>query len=198
MFSLPYFKGSDAMVFTSLPVIPLRVTSPYGPRNTGIEGASTFHKGIDLGRDKSKPETEILSVANGKVLNNYWNDTRGWVIIIQHDGFQTLSQHLKIKSPLKVGQFVSSGQVIGIMGASTKTIKNMSLHLHFELIANGKQIDPLPYLQNIKGEDMTKDEAKKIVKEKAGLDDKSIQFIADDYIYGEKLIIKLAEAMEGK
>ena len=48
-----------------------------------------------------------------------------------------------------------------------------------------------------KGLSMTKEEAKKIVKEKTGLDDRSIQYMADDYIYGEALIKKLAEAMGG-
>jgi N-acetylmuramoyl-L-alanine amidase len=43
---------------------------------------------------------------------------------------------------------------------------------------------------------MTKDEAKKVVKENAGLSDATIQFIADDYRWGDELIIKLAEAMK--
>ncbi len=47
-----------------------------------------------------------------------------------------------------------------------------------------------------KEDNMTKDEAKTIVKEKAGLSNASIQFIADDYRYGDELIIKLATAMK--
>lgn len=43
---------------------------------------------------------------------------------------------------------------------------------------------------------MTKDEAKQIVKEKAKLSDATIQFIAEDYRYGDDLIVKLAEAMK--
>ena len=43
---------------------------------------------------------------------------------------------------------------------------------------------------------MTKDEAKNIVKQKAGLSDASIQYIADDYRYGDELIVKLATAMK--
>lgn len=45
---------------------------------------------------------------------------------------------------------------------------------------------------------MTKDEAKKIVKEKAGLSDKTIEYIADDYRWGDEAIIKLAEALLAK
>jgi len=159
-------EGGKLIVFNHLPVEPLRVTSKFGPRNTGIKGASTYHKGIDLGRDFSKPETPILSVADGVVFNNFWNDYKGWVVIIDHGGFKTLYQHLKGQSPLAKGQKIKAGNQIGIMGASTRNIKNMAMHLHMELIVNGKQIDPLPYLQNIQEvEDMTEAEVRKIVKE---------------------------------
>ena len=63
------------IVFNSLPVdAPLRITSKYGKRNTGIKGASSFHHGNDLGRDFSKSQTNILSVAKGVVKYNGWND----------------------------------------------------------------------------------------------------------------------------
>lgn len=149
-----------------MPVEPLRITSKFGPRNTGIKGASTFHKGIDLGRDFSKPETAILSVADGTVIKNYWNDYRGWVVVIQHDGFQTLYQHLKAQSTLTEGLKVKAGQCVGVMGNSSNKAKlDVTTHLHFELIVNGKQVDPVPYLQNIKEEDMTREETLALIKE---------------------------------
>ena len=42
---------------------------------------------------------------------------------------------------------------------------------------------------------VSKDEAKKIVQTKAGLSDATINFIADDYRWGDELIVKLAEAV---
>lgn len=138
------------IIFNSLPVnAPLRITSRFGPRSTGITGASTYHKGVDIGRDRKKPQTEILAAAPGTIANNYWNDVRGWVLIIDHNGYRTLYQHLKAQSPLQKGSKVSAGQIIGIMGSSSKTIRNLATHLHFELIAKGRQIDPEPYLKNI-------------------------------------------------
>jgi murein DD-endopeptidase MepM/ murein hydrolase activator NlpD len=132
-----------------LPVEPLRITSKFGPRNTGIKGASKDHKGIDLGRDKTKSTTNILSVAAGTVASNYWNKYRGWVIVIQHNGFRTLYQHLKAQSSLAVGSTIKSGTIIGIMGASSDTsVLKVSEHLHFELIVNGKNEDPQPYLES--------------------------------------------------
>lgn len=155
------------IIFNSLPVdAPLRITSGFGRRNTGISGASTNHMGVDLGRDFAKPKTAILSVAPGIVTNSYYNNVRGWVVIIEHSGFKTLYQHLDGQGAAK-GTKVVAGQHIGIMGDSTSTIKNMSLHLHMELIVNGQQIDPEPYLKNIREreEDMTEAEVKAIVKE---------------------------------
>ena len=145
--------------FNSLPVNPLRITSPFGPRNTGIKGASTYHKGIDLGRNWNLSETPVYSVASGTVTNSYWNDVRGWVVIVDHGTFKTLYQHLRERGAA-VGPRVVAGQRIGTMGATTKTIKGMTMHLHMELIYQGRQIDPEPYLKNIvpldpaKGEDV--------------------------------------------
>lgn len=152
--------------FNHLPVIPLRITSKFGKRNTGISGASTNHKGIDLGRDWTRTETTVHSVKKGIVVKNYWNDYRGWVIVIQHDGFQTLYQHLKAQSPLKVGTEVYAGQEIGVMGNTSNPAKlSISMHLHFELLINDTPIDPEPYLLNIKEEvDMTEKEVTNLVK----------------------------------
>jgi N-acetylmuramoyl-L-alanine amidase CwlA len=53
------------------------------------------------------------------------------------------------------------------------------------------------FLAALKGDvDVSREEAKKIVKQKAGLSDTTIQYIADDYRHGDELIIKLAEAMK--
>lgn len=160
------------MLFNSLPVnAPLRVTSKYGKRNTGIQGASTFHKGVDLGRDFSKPTTEILSVSSGSVKSNYWNDYRGWVVIVDHgEGIETLYQHLAEQSPLLVGTRVAAGQVLGAMGNSSNPSKlKTATHLHFELRVNGECINPLPYLENIvpdEVESMTKAELEVLIDEK--------------------------------
>lgn len=158
--------------FYSLPVeAPLRITSPFGDRNTGIPGASTHHAGIDLGRDLSKPETFVIAVAPGQIAQSYWNDYRGWVVVIDHGDYKTLSQHLKEKGPA-VGTNVKVGQRIGIMGNSSNHDKlTVAVHLHFELQVNGVPIDPQPYLQNIQKEeyDLTESEVRKIVKEEINI-----------------------------
>lgn len=56
-------------------------------------------------------------------------------------------------------------------------------------------IDARKHNEVISMKDITVEEAKKIVKEKAGLSDSTIQYISDDYRWGDELIIKLAKAM---
>ncbi len=170
--------------FNSLPVdAPLRITSRFGYRRTGIIGASTYHRGVDIGRDFAKKETNILATADGIVINNYWDDIRGWVIVINHGEFKTLYQHLKGKSKLIVGANVQGGAQIGIMGASTKTIRNMTVHLHFELIVNGASIDPETYLRKVIKKDRKKEnnamERYKKVEEMPESLQKDIQFLVD-------------------
>lgn len=160
------------MNFNSLPVkAPLRITSKYGKRNTNIKGASAFHKGVDLGRDFSKPETEILAVLAGIVKEVLWNDFRGWYLVLGHEnGVETLYQHLKDKPSLVVGEEVDAGQVIGVMGNSSNPDKlRIAIHLHFELHIDGECVDPLPYLTNIVPDevlDMTEKELNVLIDKK--------------------------------
>ncbi|QIB68652.1 M23 family metallopeptidase [Aminipila butyrica] len=193
------------MQLQHLPYTPLRITSGFGPRKTNIAGASTYHLGVDLGTDKSKPYTAtdggpVTAVLPGTVISNYYNVIRGWVLLIDHgtiDGqnIKTLYQHLR-QSGRPVGTKVLAGEVIANMG---NTGVGAQLHLHFELRVNNTCVDPEPYLKNIKEVknmgNITLDQAKKIVKEKVGVDDNTIQYLLF-YKYGETLIKKIAVAVQ--
>ncbi|MHC1722731.1 MAG: M23 family metallopeptidase [Aminipila sp.] len=155
------------IVFNHLPVTPLRVTGKFGPRKTGIKGASTDHHGVDLGRDFSKADTVITAVAKGTVKYNGWHKYRGWYVVIQHDGFQTLYQHLKYKCTLPIGTIVPSGAAIDLMGNSSDTsVLKVPIHLHFAVCKdfskpteNGRgYVDPLPYLKNISNKKVEEEE----------------------------------------
>lgn len=153
---------------------PLRITSPYGPRHTGIKGASTFHHGIDLGRDFGKPHTHITAASLGVIRENAWNDYRGWYVVIRHTNspevWETEYQHMAARCTLPVGTQVSAGQVIGLLGNSSNPNKlKVPEHLHFEVRHNGKPVDPEPFVRHIVPEriveDMTEAETRKIVQE---------------------------------
>ncbi len=156
------------MQLQHLPYTPLRITSGFGPRNTGIPGASTMHLGVDIGTDKSKPYTAtdggpVTAVLPGTVVSNYYNNARGWVILIDHgtiDGknVKTLYQHLK-QAGSAVGTKVKPGDWIGTMG---NTGIGAQLHLHFEIRINNVPVDPEPYLIKVKEEKELKVEDTKV------------------------------------
>ena len=116
------------------------ITSPFGPRDTGIPGASTDHLGVDIGAAYG---TAVYAAQSGKVIQAGWNGGYGYSVTISHgEGVTTLYGHMSSYS-VRVGNQVDRGQVIGKCGS---TGISSGPHIHYEVRINGKQIDPLPYL----------------------------------------------------
>ncbi len=108
---------------------------------TSFWGDGRGHKALDIGAPKG---TDIYAADDGKVIFSGRKSGYGNVIEIQHnDGkTKTLYSHNN-KNFVKVGDTVKAGQRIasvGITGTAT------GYHLHFEVIINGKQVDPAPYI----------------------------------------------------
>lgn len=125
-----------------------KVNSSFGyrpPSATNGKG-STNHQGIDL----TLSTDNIPSVQAGKVVENGWNNARGWYIKVQHsDGYTTLYQHMASKSPLSVGSSVTEGQTIGTQGS---TGASTGKHLHFGVIdSSGNYVNPESYLSGAVG-----------------------------------------------
>lgn len=119
-----------------------RVSSKFGNRNAPTAGASTYHKGVDLGT--SGKHADIYATRAGVVIVNTYNSSSGYYVMIDHgDGYRSVYKHMCKKSSVKVGQYVAAGEVIGCVG-STGTSTGM--HLHFGIIKNGEYIDPLPFI----------------------------------------------------
>lgn len=147
-----------AIKFKTIPYNPLRVTSYYGSRNTDISGASTEHKGIDIGRNLSLyPSStatdggDVVAVYDGVVTTSSYSSVRGNYIIIDHgtiDGknVKTLYQHLANGTRIDSGKEVVAGSPIGHMG---NTGTGSAIHLHFEVHLNNVPVNPLPYIQNL-------------------------------------------------
>ena len=120
-----------------------RITSPYGGRNTGIPGASTNHKGIDIGCPVG---SSVVSVLDGKVMFTGYNSARGYYIMVDHGGgVVTLYQHCSKGSfKASVGDKVKAGQTIVLSGNSGI---GSGPHLHFEVLINGSNVDPQKWLK---------------------------------------------------
>jgi murein DD-endopeptidase MepM/ murein hydrolase activator NlpD len=123
------------------PVSSRRITSPFGNRNTGIAGASTNHKGVDIGGVYYS--SQVHAAKAGTVIVSQYSSSYGNYVVVSHgSGNTTLYAHMSSRS-VSVGQWVDQGDVLGITGS---TGISSGPHLHFEITENGVRVDPLKYL----------------------------------------------------
>lgn len=114
-----------------------RISSKFGARNTGIKGASKFHKGIDLAASKGTP---IYASAAGTIKYSGTASGYGLYVKITHDGgVETRYGHCS-QLLVEKGQKVKAGQLIALVGS---TGVSSGSHLHFEIRINGEAVDPL-------------------------------------------------------
>jgi len=116
-----------------------KITSFFGPRQAPTLGASSVHKGIDI----SVPVgTDVFSAISGKVTYAGYSKDRGYNITVTGDnGISTIYQHLS-GFVAKVGQMVKPGQKIASSG---NTGTSTGPHLHYEVLQDGKAVDPLTF-----------------------------------------------------
>lgn len=126
-------------------VIPSRGTGRLGWPAQGYisSGFGTrwgkLHKGIDIAGSGS-----VMAADNGRVKFAGWDGGYGKAIIIDHgNGMQTLYGHLSTIN-VKVGDVVQKGKKIGIKGS---TGNSTGVHLHFEVLQNGRPQNPMRYLK---------------------------------------------------
>jgi murein DD-endopeptidase MepM/ murein hydrolase activator NlpD len=116
------------------------LSSYYGMRADPFTGETAMHKGLDFA---GKAGDDVLATAAGIVT---WAGERsgyGHLVEIEHgDGFITRYGHNETLT-VSIGDVVTKGQAIAKMG---NTGRSTGVHVHYEVIRNGKQIDPLPYV----------------------------------------------------
>lgn len=130
-------SGRISMVW---PCASTRVTSGFGKRNSPTAGASTYHKGIDIGASTG---TAIYAAASGTVTEAGYSSSRGNYVVIYHsNGVSTAYMHC---SALYVssGDKVSQGQTIAAVGS---TGISTGPHLHFSVIEDGTYVNPRNYV----------------------------------------------------
>ncbi len=118
-----------------------QITSGFGARWGG------FHNGIDIAAPKYTP---LRAASSGQIVTvgrpyMAYGDTAVVVIIAHGYNFSTLYGHLDDLRwpPVKVGQFVAAGTIIGYVGMTGWTT---GPHVHFMTIVNGQAVNPRPYL----------------------------------------------------
>ena len=116
------------------------ISSYFGERSDPFDGREAFHKGVDFAATQG---SNVTAVAAGVVT---WAGERsgyGKLIEINHgDGFLTRYAHNE-RTLVTVGQTVKRGEPVALMGS---TGRSTGPHVHFEVLRNGRQVDPLSFV----------------------------------------------------
>ena len=117
-----------------------RITSGFGDRSSPTEGASSNHKGIDIGAPTG---SNIVAAAAGEVVVATYSYSAGNYVMINHGGgVYTVYMHAS-KLLVSVGQKVKRGEVIAKVGS---TGYSTGPHLHFGIRVNGTYVNPRKYV----------------------------------------------------
>jgi murein DD-endopeptidase MepM/ murein hydrolase activator NlpD len=113
--------------------------SGFGYRRHPILGYSKMHTGVDW---SNRIGTPIVSAGNGTVTKAEWDSGYGRRVEVQHaNGYVTAYSHMsRFAAGIRPGARVRQGQVIGYVG---NTGLSTGPHLHYEVIVNGRFVDPM-------------------------------------------------------
>lgn len=104
------------------------------------------HNGVDLA---APGDTPIFAANNGRVIAVGFDNGQGNHVYLEHGAtnnlgtIQTVYMHMIRTPPVKVGQTVTKGQVIGNVGSTGDSTGN---HLHFEVKVNGRWVNPVGFM----------------------------------------------------
>lgn len=155
--NLDYFNAKGNSVRKTLmrtPVDGARLSSRFGKRRHPILGYTRMHAGVDFAAPTGTP---IYAAGDGTVVQAGRNGGYGNYIRIRHNGtYQTAYAHLSgFAKRTRNGARVKQGQVIGYIGT---TGRSTGPHLHYEVLKNGRQINPrsvrIPSGEKLKGKEL--------------------------------------------
>ena len=127
-----------AMVALWDPLPGAKISSPFGWRIHPVFHTRLFHKGCDY---ESRAGTPVMAAADGLVEDVGRRGNYGNYILIRHSGrLETAYAHLAGFAPsVSAGTMVRRGEVIGYVGMTGVAT---GPHLYYEVIVDGRQIDP--------------------------------------------------------
>ena len=153
-----YFNDKGESVRKALlrtPVDGARITSGFGRRT--LFGYTRMHKGVDFGVPSGTP---IMAAGDGVIETIGSNGAFGNYIRIRHNStYKTAYAHMRrFASGLSRGSRVRQGETIGFVGS---TGRSTGPHLHYEVLVNNEQINPLD-IRLPAGEILTGDELESV------------------------------------
>jgi murein DD-endopeptidase MepM/ murein hydrolase activator NlpD len=118
------------------------LSSSMGNRADPLTGEKDFHPGLDISADKGDP---VYATADGTVTHAASAGNYGNLVIVDHGyGLETRYGHLSAFKT-KHGQKVKRGDLLGLVGSTGRTT---GAHLHYEVRASGRILNPLQLLLN--------------------------------------------------
>lgn len=118
------------------------ITSYFGYREAPTVGASSAHKGIDIG---AMHGTKIVSVASGTVVEAGYNEWNGNYLFVSHgEGLKSVYLHCS-EVYAETGDQVEMGEEVAAVGS---TGISTGAHLHFGIYLDGVPVNPLFYISN--------------------------------------------------
>ena len=156
-----YFNPEGKSVVKALMKTPIdgaRLSSSFGMRKHPILGYNKLHKGLDFAAPTGTP---IYAAGNGVIEFVGRNGSYGNYIRIRHNNsYKTAYAHLsKFKKKIYKGLRVNQGDIIGYVGS---TGRSTGPHLHYEIIYNNEQINPMT-MKLPSGKKLVNDELKRFL-----------------------------------
>ena len=145
---------SSKRTIMKTPINGARLSSGYGNRKHPILGYTKMHRGLDFAAPSGTP---VFAAGDGVVEKAGWNGSYGRYIRIRHTGtYKTAYAHLsRFNKNVRIGKRVLQGKIIGYVGSSGRST---GPHLHYEVLRNNKQINPvkikLPAGKNVSKKDI--------------------------------------------
>jgi murein DD-endopeptidase MepM/ murein hydrolase activator NlpD len=144
-----FVERRNALAAATPSIWPARgwLTSTMGARQDPMNGGADFHAGLDIAAEQGRP---VYSTAEGTVRSAEYHNSYGNLIVIDHGfGIETRYGHLSELNVPK-GAKVKRGDVIGRVGATGRAT---GPHLHYEVLAGGRILNPLQLLTQQKPRD---------------------------------------------
>lgn len=126
---------------TGWPVDGGWMSSGFGLRADPFTGRQTYHEGVDIANKLGSP---IRAMAAGVVVHAGHKDGYGLMVEVKHDhGMSTRYAHAK-ELLVQVGDKIERGDDLALVGSSGRST---GPHLHFEVLQNGRPINPARFLR---------------------------------------------------
>ncbi|MBD3182071.1 peptidoglycan DD-metalloendopeptidase family protein [Candidatus Poribacteria bacterium] len=126
------------------PEKPPWISSRFGKRRSPFTGAWEMHEGLDIPSCRGTP---LIATADGVVEEVKYDRYLGNYVKIKHnDKFCTRYGHMeRFADDIDEGETVKRGDIIGYMG---RTGRSTGIHVHYEVWARGRRVNPRNYILN--------------------------------------------------